>query len=332
MNLRSIEYFLAVAEELNFTKAAKRLSVTQQALSGNIKRLEEEYNVQFFERRPSLRLTPEGEKMVFYGRKMLNSEREMQAAFSDISKNYRGSLTIGISRLRGQVFFPSIWNEYHKIRPNIAIEQVDGHSNELDGLLQHGKIDLYIGVDPPHNPNQHRIELAREKMQVCIAQSLLEQYRPSDWSELFAKYQSQGVDLTEIIDLPFITLRKNNQLRQGLELFFSHHLSPTYIIETNQQELIYSLSKGGSGVGLASPIIFYRHLPEIRQLGQAFQVLPIANDIPENSVYLVHRKDSVLPQYAKDFIQVACKVFHNYNCTMSRTISVPVSENGDKEI
>ena len=48
MNLRSIEYFLVVAEELNVTRAAERLVISQQALSSHIRRLEDEYNVELF--------------------------------------------------------------------------------------------------------------------------------------------------------------------------------------------------------------------------------------------------------------------------------------------
>ncbi|MBQ6665688.1 MAG: LysR family transcriptional regulator, partial [Synergistaceae bacterium] len=48
MNLRSIEYFLKVAEEMNVTRAAEQLIISQQALSSHIKRLEDEYNVKLF--------------------------------------------------------------------------------------------------------------------------------------------------------------------------------------------------------------------------------------------------------------------------------------------
>jgi len=324
MNIKSIEYFLAVAEELNFTRAAERLFVTQQALSSNIKRLEDYYNVQLFDRRPALKLTLEGQKMVSYGHRILSAEREMRSAFSDISKNCRGSLTIGISRLRGDVFFPAIWNYYHQMRPNISIVQIDGSSDKFDELLQNGKIDLYIGVDIPKHQNQQRIELARERLQCCIAKSILEKYRPDNYDQLLEKFRSTGVDLTEIVDLPFITVRTDNRLRKSLEQFFMHISgSPTYIIETNHQELIYDLSKSGSGVGLASPVIFYQHLHELRSFGDAFQVFPIINDIPENTVHLVYRTDYPLPQYALDFIQVACMVFRNYAHTVSNTISKP---------
>ena len=136
MNLRSLEYFLAAAEELNFTRAAERLFITQQALSSHIKRLEEEYSVTLFQRKPALHLTLEGEQMVLYARHILDSEAKMRAAFSDISQNCRGALHIGMSRLRAEVFFPMMWNYYHPTHTNISIEVVDGNSERLNDLLQ----------------------------------------------------------------------------------------------------------------------------------------------------------------------------------------------------
>ena len=104
MNLRSLHYFLIAAEEMNFTKAAERLFISQQALSSHIKRLEDEYGVRLFERRPALHLTLEGEEMQFYARQILADEMRMRTVFSDIRESCRGKLKIGISRLRASAF------------------------------------------------------------------------------------------------------------------------------------------------------------------------------------------------------------------------------------
>jgi len=317
MNLRSIEYFLITAEEMNFTKAAERLFISQQALSSHIKRLEEEYNAQLFERRPSLHLTLAGEQMVFYGTQILAAEAAMRANLSDISKNCRGTLTVGISRLRGMVFFPQIWNYYHVSHPNISIELVDGNSDTLEEQLQMGKVDLYIGINIPFTPNQNRVELAREKMQCCVARTLLERYRGSCWPDIVEEFRT-GADLTKISDMPFITLRRKNRLRKGLEQFFSHHLRPNFVLECEQQELIYELAKNAFGVGLASPVIFYQHMEEIKALKDTFFVFPVINEIPENTVYLAYRKDYPLPQHAMDFIQATCMVFRSYTHSIGR--------------
>ena len=61
MNITGLQYFLVTAEEMNFSRAAQRLFISQQSLSGSIQRLEKQYGVQLFERKPVLRLTEAGE-------------------------------------------------------------------------------------------------------------------------------------------------------------------------------------------------------------------------------------------------------------------------------
>ena len=320
MNLRSLEYFLVAADELNFTRAADQLFITQQALSSHIKRLETEYSVRLFERRPALHLTLEGEQMVFYARHILDAEAKMRTAFSDINQNCRGSLKIGASRLRSSVFLPQLWSYYHPGHPNIAIEVIDGNSAKLEDLLQVGNIQLYLGLDVPISPNQQRIELAREKVQCCIARSLLDQYRPGGQEE-FLRASRQGVDLSQFLDLPFITVRKGNRLRRCLDGFFSQQLfRPNYAFECEQQELVYELAKDGAGVGLLSPIIFYQKMEELEKLRSSFYVFPVVNDVPENILYLVYRRDVPLPRYGMDLVQAICMVFREYSRTIARSL------------
>lgn len=315
MNLKSIEYFLITAEEMNITRASERLYISQQALSSHIKRLEEEYHVQLFTRKPSLRLTPEGKQMVFYGKLLLDSEAKMRAAFSDISKNCHGTLKIGCPRLRSDVFFPLIWKYYHPSHPNIYIELINGNANELNDLLQTGKIDLYIGMDIPPEPTQELIELAKEKVQCCFSEELLRQYYPDTWSELLQSFQD-GIDLTRILRLPFITLRTGNRLRRGIDFFFSHMERPQYILECDQSELVYELAKSGAGAGLLSPVVFYQHINE-ETSSSSLHVFPVRNKIPESTVSLAYRKGYPLPQYAMSFIQDTCLVFRGYAHTIN---------------
>lgn len=313
MNLKSIEYFLLTAEEMNFTRAAERLYISQQALSSHIKRLEEEYSVRLFERRPVLHLTLEGEQMVFYGKQILDSEKKMLAAFSDISTSCRGALKVGISRLRSNVFFPDMWKYYHPSHPNISIELVDGNSTYLDDLLQAGKLDLYLGINIPTNPNQQRIELVREVMYCCFSQSLLAQYYPDNWQTLLADFRREGADFDRIADLPFGTVRQGNKLRDELEAFFTHHRKPRLVFESDQQGLVYQFAKNGEGAGLLSPVIFYQYRNELKELEGEFFIFPLRSNMQESTFSLVYRKDYPLSRYATDFVQVACMVIRNYS-------------------
>ena len=193
--------------------------------------------------------------MVFYGQQILKAQTQMRAAFSGINKDCRATLYVGISRFRANAFFPLIWKLYHPSHPNISIELVDGNSAFLDGLLQAGKLDLYIGVD-----------------------------------------------LLKLKELPFITTRPGNRLRQNLDQFLARQFKPRFLLESDQQELCYQISRNGDGLSILSPTIFYQHRYDREAEDPRFHIRPIRNDIPENTVYLVFRRNQTLPRYAADFI------------------------------
>lgn len=317
MNLKSLEYFLIAAEELNFTKAAERLFISQQALSGHIKRLEDEYNVELFCRRPSLHLTPAGDSMVFYARQFLNTHARMEADFADLSSNYKGHFSIGLSRLRCQVFFPKIWEEFHRLHPNIDISIADGASQTYAELLQKGDIDLYVGLNIAARPNVTLLPLAKDRLFCCIPYSLIQKHYPGH-PEAAADSLRQGVDLLQIAHLPFIMLASGNRLRRNIDAFFlSNQIHPHIIMESNHQDLIYRMSRDGYGVGIISPFLIY----QTERLGNpdkgSLITCPILNEMPENLICLAHRNDYPLPRYAEDFITITQKIFADYSSSIA---------------
>ena len=146
MNQKKCQYFVALAEEMNFTKASEALHITQQSLSGSIKRLEEEYGVELFQRKPYLKLTPAGETMLFYSKQMLRNESQMIASLADLSAECSGHLVLGMSRQRIQVFFPGIWERYHNAYPNVSLDLRQSYTLKMADALQAGKLDLFIRV------------------------------------------------------------------------------------------------------------------------------------------------------------------------------------------
>ena len=106
--------------------------------------------------------------MYFYGSRILEAERKLRAAFSDIRENCRATMRVGISRLRGEVFFPNIWKYFHASHPNITIDLIDGNSEENEELLLSGKLDLFIGVDIPPSLISAWWNWPREKVQCCL--------------------------------------------------------------------------------------------------------------------------------------------------------------------
>ena len=143
INFLNLEYFLAAAEELNFTKAARRLFISQQSLSNHILNMEKEFDVVLFNRTSPLTLTYAGQALKKRARQLLALKDETYRELADIKDFSIGKLTIGVSHTRGRVILPEILPIYREQFPNIDLCLVEGNSTELDqGLLMEMSILL----------------------------------------------------------------------------------------------------------------------------------------------------------------------------------------------
>ena len=149
IELRYLHYFIAVAEELSFRKAAERLHVTASALSMQIKKLEDMLGVKLCRRSTKkLYLTPEGEVLLKGARNLLqNSQKLMDSIKNPASKN-QDSLLIGLAPLFGRGFIMSALRAYRLSYPDREVEwvQVDTR-HELSEALENGQVQMGFAYD-----------------------------------------------------------------------------------------------------------------------------------------------------------------------------------------
>ncbi|MFE6689230.1 LysR family transcriptional regulator [Streptomyces sp. NPDC057743] len=138
-HLRDLRYFLATAEELNFTRAAERLFISQPALSKQIRQLETGLRVRLFHRdRRTVTLTEAGAALLPRARELLGLWDEAQRAVSDAAAAASAVLTLGVSTSVGRGLLPAIRAQFAERRPNwrIRVRQVpwdDGTAGLADG-------------------------------------------------------------------------------------------------------------------------------------------------------------------------------------------------------
>jgi len=312
MELNAYRIFLSVVEEMNFTKAAKKLYMTQQSLSGHIKRLEENYGVRLFERKPILKLTPAGEDMALYARQILDSEQAMASRFADLTQRSAGILNLGISHQRSSAFFPGIWSRYHHEYANISVRLRERLTSQLTEDLQSGLIDLMVGVDIPKLSNLNIVPLAQEQMRCVLNERLLRNYFPHQWEDMLQRYTREGLDLMELKNLPMILLTTSNRFRQLTDqLFRKHNVVPHIILETTSHGLLFKTACQGSGVALVNPLCLYEQITTQGPMPDSchsFRVL----SLPPISVSLAYRNDLELPQYTLGMIDAIQEEFNYY--------------------
>jgi DNA-binding transcriptional LysR family regulator len=169
MELRQLEYFVAVAEEANFTRAAERIHVAQPAVSAQIQRLEREVGQPLLDRsRRTVRLTAAGEAVLPYARAALAAVADIHVAVEELTQLVRGSVTIGTVTSHS-VDIPSLLAAFHDEHPNVEITLSTDNSDALIEKVRTGQLDAAIvSVPPDEHPEGLDIEVATDEAIVAV--------------------------------------------------------------------------------------------------------------------------------------------------------------------
>jgi len=145
MQLRQIEYFVALYDERSITKAARRLHVVQPALSMQISRLERAFKTKLFERTSrGVIPTDTGRTFYSYCQKILSDVEEARRYLRDSSGKISGNLTVGLMPSVANSVLPAVLGEYKAAYPDVKLLIVEGYSGSLLDQLYGGSLDLAV--------------------------------------------------------------------------------------------------------------------------------------------------------------------------------------------
>lgn len=135
--------FMAVAENLSFSKAAAELNISQPAVTNHIKELERKFNSGLFERKGNkIYLTQKG-KIVYNKYKEIEQKyRELDFEIGELNNSISGEFIIGASSTISQYVIPKTIASFHKRYSNIKIRLINGNSFEMEQLLLNNEVDM----------------------------------------------------------------------------------------------------------------------------------------------------------------------------------------------
>ena len=193
------EVFLVVAREMSITKAANELHITQQCASDHIKRLEKEYNVVLFERRPKFRLTQAGEIMLHNLLNIQIMETSMSRSLAGIAEGTVGGFTLGISTSRAPIILPRVLPRYYQCYPKVNISFTEEDTQILEERLLNGQVDLFIGVNTSPHPDYKIQTLTTDEIILVISAKLLRREFSKQEIRQYVE-QTFGYDLSRTCD------------------------------------------------------------------------------------------------------------------------------------
>ncbi|MFL9903183.1 LysR family transcriptional regulator [Paraburkholderia fungorum] len=151
--------FAAVAEHRNISRAAVALHLSQPAVSGQLRQLQDEFGEPLYQRDGrGVRLTPAGEQLASYAARLRDTWRQAHAYRDALRGLEQGTLRIGASTTPASYLLPYLIADFHRLYPEVTLHTADGNTTEIVGAL--GSVDIAmiegpVGVDLPPDTAVH---------------------------------------------------------------------------------------------------------------------------------------------------------------------------------
>ncbi len=258
MELRQLEYFVAVADEANFTRAAAMLHVTQPGVSAQVRRLERELGQDLLDRAArTVSLTEAGAAALPYARAALAAAAGVQLAVDQLTGLLRGHLNIGTltSISSSSVDIPRLLAAYHDEHPGVQVSLTVSNSDDLIAALQAGRLDLaFIGVAATPPPGIGIRILASEPLVAVVART----------DALAAK---TTITLSCLADRALISLPRGTGLRSCLEdACAAAGFRPQIAFEAGDPVVLAQLAAHGLGVAIVPQPVARAHHEQVHAI------------------------------------------------------------------
>ncbi|MFF5212952.1 LysR family transcriptional regulator [Streptosporangium sp. NPDC000396] len=275
-HLRDLRYFVAVAEELSFTRAAERLFVSQPALSKQIRQLEEGLRVRLFDRdRRSITLTAAGRALFPVARELMGCWDEAQRAVSDAAAAEAAVLTVGLSTSVARGILQRAGAYFQERRPSWRIQVRQINWEDATAGLAGGEVDVALVWLPIPDQSSFTVR-------VLVTEPRWVAFRDDHWLA-----GRREVAFAELLDEPFLALPDTaGPLRDYWLAIADRDGHPARIGATvsNAEETFAALEEGSGIVLLASGnAVIYRR--------PGISAIPVLGLSPSELALAWHSKD-----------------------------------------
>nr|MBQ6241843.1 LysR family transcriptional regulator [Lachnospiraceae bacterium] len=172
MELRTLNYFVTVAEELNITRAAQILRISQPPLSAQIKNLEEELGTELFVRgKRRLKLTDAGQLLYQHAKDILKLSEKASAEITSLSRGMTGTVTVGLVEGMAPDIAAEWFVGFLAEHPGVRFRILDGNSDDLIEKMRGGLIGLAVITAPYDQQLLNSFQVGQEKMVALMNRS-----------------------------------------------------------------------------------------------------------------------------------------------------------------
>jgi DNA-binding transcriptional LysR family regulator len=249
MELRHLEYFVAVAEEHSFTRAAERVHISQSGVSAQIRQLEHEVGAQLFDRSArTATLTVAGKAALEHARAALAAADALTQAVGEVTDLIRGRLTVGM--VIGCTLTPlfDALAAFHRAHPGVEISLLEGNSDRLVDDVRAGTIDLaLIGAAATTPDGLAALTLITERLVTAVPAS-------------HPLARRRRVTLRDLSESPVVCMPTGTGLRTLFDqACAASGVQPAIALQASAADAIADLAARGLGVAILSQSMAERY-------------------------------------------------------------------------
>ena len=236
MNLNHLRIFFESAKQLNFTKAAERLCISQPAVSVQIKQLEKVLHIKLFNKIGNkIYLSSAGKSLLGYAQKIFELENEAEKTINGIKEVKNGMFYIGTTKTYARYLMPNYISHFHALYPGVSIHLSEGSSLDMIQSLFDMQNELAIVANTEYPKPLQSITFGREEILLVASPD-------------HPLARKDSITVKELANFPLIMREEGSATRQIImDMFKRMYLSPTVLYEASNLEFIKELLERGEG-------------------------------------------------------------------------------------
>ncbi len=287
MDFDQLTTFVEVAKNGSFSLAGRKVFRSQSAVSAQIRQLELEYGEKLFGRvGKAVRLTPAGEVLLDYAKRMIAMRQDSHRAMADQAETTRGKLAIGANEATCLYVLPDVFAEYQRLYPAVQISIYRNFGHKILQKVEDGSIDVGIVTLPIKSPGLKVIPIFRDRVVLMTSPK-----------NPLARLKS--VSAADIAAQPII-YPKTGFTRQLFDKYFRPFRSQLHVaMELPSVSMIKRFVAAGLGVSLISA----SYAADDERAGKV-RLIPIKDVELWRELGLIYRRDRHLPRSATAFVAV----------------------------
>ncbi len=255
MELRQLEYFVAVADEASFTRAAARLHVAQPGVSAQIRQLERELGQDLLDRSGrAVRVTEAGAAVLRYARAALGAAAGARLAVDEFTGLVRGRVAVGMVVACSSLDLVDLLADFHRDHPAVEIALSEANTDALIAGLHSGQLDLaFVGLGAATPPGIEIQLVADERLFAAVGKG----------DALAAR---KTITLDAIRDRALMSLPRGTGLRSCLDDACARSgFEPNIALEASNLGILAQLASRGLGVAILPESVALAH-PELHAI------------------------------------------------------------------